>query len=77
MGHHPERGVWSEGREGSIEDVRKCLGFSILGVILKFKQNLQKGWKTTGARLLHHPSWYGSSQCGQYPHLGINCDASF
>ena len=56
------------------------LRFSILGVILKFEQNLQKGlncktWfyssirgnrevsrkglKTTGARLLHHPSWAG------------------
>ena len=25
MGQHPEHAVWSEGREGSIEDVRKCL----------------------------------------------------
>ena len=30
MGHHPERGVWSEGREGSIEDMRKCLEISML-----------------------------------------------
>ena len=44
---------------------------------LKFKQNLQKGLKATGVRLLHHPSWCVSSQCRQYPHLGINCDASF
>ena len=50
------------------EDSHKWLGFSILGVILKFEQNLQKGWKTTGARPLHHPSWCGSSQCRQYPH---------
>ena len=28
MGHHPERGVWSEEREGSAEDMRKCLGFN-------------------------------------------------
>ena len=28
-------------------------------VILKFKQNLPKGWKATGARLLPHPSWAG------------------
>ena len=25
----------------------------------KFGKNLQKGWKATGVRLLHHPSWAG------------------
>ena len=30
MGQHPEHGMWAEGREGSTEDVRKCLEISML-----------------------------------------------
>ena len=32
MGQHPEHAVWSEGREGSAEDVRKCLEIRGLGL---------------------------------------------
>ena len=43
----------------------------------KFSENLQKGWKATGARLLHHSSLVWLVPMWTVSTLWDNCDSSF